>query len=247
MKTYLSLLFVWLLIPLLLGCLSPVRLRAQEFRPPQAYSEWVMAYYEHPEPAKLYPAFAFGVTNRAIARAGGREPLVAFFGAVLRADSSLLPAFYECVAQAPAADVHYGFASALWMANTTASRRCLERYLRSARAQKIKGLAAEGRVLLATPAFDIYRDLLQQPGHLDVLWADFFATGNPDDATRIASALAIDMDLATAARWSLTSNGVRFPTVRRFLQAAAKENESPAVRAQLERIGNDIDKEVPKH
>jgi hypothetical protein len=126
-------LFISLLIPLASGCLSPGLLRAQEFRTVQGYSEWVMTYQENPEPAKLYPAFAFGVTNRAIARAGGRKPLVAFFGAVLRADSSLLPTFYERVAQAPAADVHYGFASALWMANTPASRRCLEQYLRLGR------------------------------------------------------------------------------------------------------------------
>lgn len=239
-------LLISLLIPLASGCLSPGRLRAQEFRNVQGYSEWVMTYQENPEPAKLYPAFAFGVTNRAIARAGGRKPLVAFFGAVLRADSSLLPAFYERVAQAPATDVHYGFASALWMANTPASRRCLEQYLRSARAQKIRGLAAEGRALLATPAFDIYRDSLRRPDQLDLLWADFFATGNPADVARIASVLSSDRELATAARWSLTSNGVRFPTVRRLIQAAAKENESPAVRAQLGRIGNDIENKVPK-
>jgi hypothetical protein len=166
---------------------------------------------------------------------------------VLRADSSLLPAFSERVAQAPAADVHYGFISALWMANTPASRRCLAQYLRSERALKIKGLAAEGRTLLATPAFDIYHGPLQRPDQLDLLWADFFATGNPADVARIASALSSDMELATAARWSLTSNGVRSPTVRRLIQAAAKEDESPAVRTQLGRIGNDIEAEIPKH
>lgn len=133
------------------------------------------------------------------------------------------------------------------MANTPASRRCLEQYLRSERAQKITGLAAEGRTLLGTPAFDIYRDSLRRPDQLDMLWADFFATGNPADVARIALTLTSDTELATAARWSLTSNGVRSPTVRRLIQAIAKENESPAVRTQLGRIGNDIDNEVPKH
>jgi hypothetical protein len=242
-----KLLLISLLIPLAIGCLSPSRLRAQEFRNAEVYSEWLMTYQENPEPAKLYPAFAFGATNRAIARAGGRKPMVAFFGAVLRADSSLLPAFYERVAQAHPANVHYGFISVLWMANTPASRRYLEQYLRSERAQKITGLAAEGRALLSTPAFDIYRDPIRLPDQLDMLWADFFATGNPTDVARIASALTSDIELASAARWSLTSNGVRSPTVRRLIQVAAKDSISPAVRAQLERIENDINNEAPKH
>jgi hypothetical protein len=240
-------LFSPLLVCLTIGCLSAGQLRAQEFRNVQTYSDWVMAYQEHPEPAKLYPAFTFGVTNRAITRAGGRKPLVAFFGAVLRADSSLLPAFYERVTQAPATDIQYGFISALWMANTPASRRCLAQYLLSKRAQKTKGLAAQGRALLATPAFDIYRDPLRRAEQLDLLWADFFATGNPVDVARIASTLSSESEVATAARWSLTSNGGRFPTVRRLLQAAAKESESPVVRAQLEHICNEIENEVPTH
>lgn len=240
-------LFSSLLICLSIVGLSAGRLRAQEFRNVQTYSEWVMAYQEHPDPAKLYPAFTFGVTNRAIARAGGRKPLAAFFGAVLRADSSLLPAFYERVMQAPAADIQYGFVSALWMANTPASRRYLEQYLLSQRAQKTKGLAAEARTLLATPAFDIYRDPLRQANQLDLLWADFFATGNPTDVMRIALTLSSEQEVSTAARWSLTSNGARSPTVRRLLQAAAKESESPVVRTKLEHICNEIENAVPTH
>jgi hypothetical protein len=133
------------------------------------------------------------------------------------------------------------------MANTPASRRYLEQYLLSQRAQKTKGLVAEGRTLLATPAFDIYRDPLQQAEQLDLLWADFFATGNPADVVRIASTLFSEREVATAARWSLTSNGTRSPTVRRLLQAAAKESESPAVRTQLERICKEIENAVPTH
>lgn len=230
-----------LLAALLIGCLSVGSLRAQGFKNAQAFGEWVMAYQENPEPAKLYPAFAFGVSNKELARAGGRHLLMAFFGSLFRADSSLIPAFYERVKQSTAENTQYGFVGALWMANTATSQRYLDAYLRSGRAEKVKDTET-----FNTPPFNIYRDSITQPEHLDLIWADFFATGNPADIRRIASALSVGGPLATAAKWSLTSNGVRYPNPRRLVQSEAKENPHPEVRHQLALIVTEMANELKK-
>ena len=230
-----------LLTAFLVGCLSVSSLKAQGFKNAQAFSEWLMAYQENPEPAKLYPAFAFGVSNKELARAGGRKLLMAFFGSVFRADSSLIPAFYERGTQSTAENRQYGFVGALWIANTATSRRYLDAYLHSGKAKKVKGSES-----LTTPPFNIYRDSITQPEHLDLIWADFFATGNPGNIQRIASVLSEGGPLAAAAKWSLTSNGIRYPKPRRLIQSEANEHPRPDIRNQLVLIVADMASELKK-
>ena len=200
-----------------------------------------MRYQEHPEPEALITAFKFGVANREIAAAGSRNLVVAFFGSLFRADSTLINLFYKEISRKNSSNLHYGFVGSLWMADTPYGQKTLEKYLQLESSKKYKNDGFQNE-----HPFNIYRDAITAASQLDLIWADFFATGNPADIKRIASTLDADGSVAEAAQWSLISNGIRYKKVRQELLMELANNESSTLRQKLSVVKIAIEGELLK-
>lgn len=212
-----------------------------KFKNAEQYSEWIMAYQENPEPEKLFPAFEFGVTNKKIAELGGRSLVIAFFGSIFRADSTVITDFYNKVKDSNSDNFHYGFVGSLWMANTSYSKEILDRYMQLESSKKYKSDGKEKE-----RPYDIYKDSILYASNLDLIWADFFATGNPEDIKRIISTLTVNNKISDAAKWSLTSNGIHYKKVYQIIQSESKVNSNVVIRKKLVLIMKDINGQLKK-
>lgn len=212
-----------------------------KFKNVDKFSQWIMAYQQNPEPEKLFSAFEFGVTNKKIAEAGGRSLVIAFFGSIFRADSTVIIDFYDKVKNANSNNFHYGFLGSLWMANTTYSKIIMDKYLQLESSQKYKSDGIEKE-----RPYDVYNDPISDPSHLDLIWADFFATGNPLDIKRIISVLQSNNSISNAAKWSLTSNGIHYKKVYQIIQSESTENTNDLIRKKLVLIMKDMNNELKK-
>lgn len=215
---------------------------AQEnkFKDVNKYSEWLMGYHQHPEPEKLLSAFEYGVTNEEITEAGTLPLVLAFFGAIFRTDDKVMTHFFDIVKISSSTELHYGFVGALWMTNTPLSRATLEKYLQLD-SKKYESDGTENE-----RPFDIYKDPIGDPSDLDMIWADFFATGNPSDIQRIISVLLEKTPSSNAAKWSLTSNGTRYKRVYEVLQSEWTLHKNEAVGKELSIILDEIEKSLLK-
>jgi len=212
-----------------------------KFKNAEKYSEWIMAYQENPEPKKLFAAFEFGATNQKIADAGGRALVIAFFGSIFRADSTVITDFYGKVKDSNSQNFHYGFVGSLWMANTAYSKNILNTYMQLESSKKYKSDGKEKE-----RPYNIYTDSIKYASNLDLIWADFFATGNPEDIKRIISTLPVNNKISDAAKWSLTSNGIQYKKVYQIIQSESKENTNAVIRKKLILILKDINTESKK-
>ena len=91
--------------------------------------------------------------------------------------------------------------------------------------------------------------LIGHPAHLDMLWSDFFATGEAAPITKIISALPLRDSgappavlLSETAEWSLTSNSLQHKRVDQICRAELAHSEG-TTRRLLERIVENVDRE----
>ena len=93
-------------------------------------------------------------------------------------------------------------------------------------------------------SYDIYNDTINDFSHLDLIWSDFFATGNPKDIKRIISVILADNELSNAAKWSLTSNGINYKKVYQIILSESKETKNDLIRKKLGLIQKDINEKL---
>ncbi|MDB5256791.1 MAG: hypothetical protein JWM14_1486 [Chitinophagaceae bacterium] len=219
---------------LIVSVVLPGKAQKRLFKNVEQYSEWMMGYYQNPEPEKLYSAFEFGTSNKEIGQTGGRHLLIAFFGSIFRYDSTQIQVFYDKIKKKRTIDTHFGFVGSLWSANTLYSKIILKEYLASDYAASYKKINRE------KPPFNIYKDTISDPSHLDLVWADFFATGNAEDIQRIISVLSQNDELSEAARWSLTSNAIHYKKVKEILNNENKHTTDEKTKKWLNKILSDV-------
>jgi hypothetical protein len=212
-----------------------------KFKNVDKYGKWIMGYQENPEANKLFPAFEFGVNNKKIAENGSRSLVISFFGSIFRADNNVINEFYEKVKISSSPNLHYGFVGSLWMANTEYSKVIMDTYLQLESSKKFKSDGEEKK-----PPFNIYNDLITDAHHLDIIWADFFATGNPEDIKRIISVLNKNNEISGASKWSLTSNGIQYKKIRQIILSESTSNSNDLIKKKLISIVNDINSEIKK-
>lgn len=114
---------------------------------------------------------------------------------------------------------------------------------------------AAARAAVAACAYpDIWAGRPTDPGQLDMLWTQFFATGDIVPVRKIATALTaeeraspFEVAVTGAARWSLESNCVQHPLVHAYCDDLARhDSELPdAIRAQLAEIVRAAEKRKP--
>jgi len=213
--------------------------QGRHFKDLNDFTDWVTNYYRHPEPQYLFDAFEYGSNSQEIANAGSRSHLAAFFASSLRGDSTQQSFFYSQLKETTNEDFIYGFGLTLWLIHTEYSLGLLQKFLNLTQVKKYQ---KEFEVITKAKYPDILADPIISSAQLDILWADFFATGNEKSVIRIISVLK-DLNstepsskmIAGSAKWSLTSNAIRHDRVLSICKTQ-KENSELDLRKALEEI-----------
>lgn len=125
------------------------------------------------------------------------------------------------------------------MANTSYCNFIMDKYLQLEHNKKYKSERIKNK-----NSYDIYNDTINDFSHLDLIWSDFFATGNPKDIKRIISVILADNELSNAAKWSLTSNGINYKKVYQIILSESKETKNDLIRKKLGLIQKDINEKL---
>ena len=210
------------------------------------YEAWMMNYYKNPEPSLLFDAFNYGVHSKKIAKAGNDVMIIAFFSSALRKDTTSQRAFYKKIGNTKDEDFIYSFGLTLWQIHSDFSIKLLDEFLNQDNIEKYD--AAFDR-MRAEKFVNIWTDSISHPEHLDMLWTDFFATGNEESIKKIISKLSdlnsmdyFDVATAGSAKWSLTSNSIRHQKV---LDICIRERETSNsnIKVALDQIIEDANRQ----
>jgi hypothetical protein len=191
--------------------------QTSNFKDLQDYTVWMMNYYKNPEPQFLFEGFRYGVQSKAIANAGSRNLVVSFFSSCFRNDTVRQNALFREVEQSSHEDFIRGFGLTLWYIHSEYSLNKFQQFADLKQFQKYKD---DFEALKKQKYTNLWIDPIIDPSHLDMLWADFFATGNGKSVEKIITKLA-DLDskdsfqqtIAGSAMWSLTSNAIHHDKV----------------------------------
>lgn len=228
-----------LLVTILLSLSLCTFAQTKKFRGLDDYESWVMNYYKDPQPEFLFDGFNYGVHNKRIAKAGNRSMIIAFYSSCLRSDTTKQKEFYEIVRDTRDEDLIYAFGLTLWQVHSEFSLKLMDRFLGQQNTEKYN---ADFDRFKAVKFLDIWADSIHHPEHLDMLWADFFATGNEQSVKKIITKLSdldspdyFDVATAGSAQWSLASNARHHPKV---LDICKREREmaDDGLKVVLDRI-----------
>lgn len=209
-----------------------------EFADTGAFSKWMESYYRSKDAAKVPAAIRYYSGSSIYRKENTREPMAVFFGALFRSDARAMKAAYDALGRDGSEDARLVFVNAAWFAatpeaaalNTAAGTAWTDASVREAlpvlATQKVPDLLA------ATPT---------SPDQLDMLWAQFFATGNRACVVRLLEAAGGDGLVAATARWSVTGNARNHPAVRdtveAFLANTATPKQAPRIQEILKESG----------
>jgi hypothetical protein len=210
------------------------------------YAAWIMNYYRNPEPHRLFDAFDYGVHNKKVAKADGNTMIVVFFSSALRLDTILQRAFYQKIGNTRDEDFIYTFGLTLWQIHTDFSNKLLDEFLKQSNVKKYDAAFKE---LRAEKFVDIWTDPIIYPEHLDMLWTDFFATGNEESIRKIISKLSdlnstdpFALAAAGSAQWSLTSNSFKHEKVLNVCIRESEIQDNSIIKAAIDEIVNSVNR-----
>jgi|GEM_PF-5711870 hypothetical protein len=207
---------------------------------------WMMNYYKNPKPDELYEAFRFGTHDKEIAKAGSRAIMMGFFSSCLRNDTLRQMDFFNRLQKTKDENFIYGFWFTLWLIHSDFSLNLMDNFQKLKQIQKYNRDFEEiknGKFL------NIWTDPIVEAEHLDMLWADFFATGNEGSIKKIITKLSdldsknyVDKVTAGSAKWSLTSNSITHDKVLETCQRQ-REISDDKIKATLDQIIEEANKQ----
>jgi hypothetical protein len=220
--------------------------QVREFKDLNDFSNWMSNYYKNPEPKYLFDAFKYGSSSREIADFGSRSTVTTFFAACLRNDTTQQSFFLSQLNETINEDFIYGFGLTLWLIHTEHSGKLWQKFVQL---DQIKKYQKEFAMIANSKYRDIWTDSINAAEQLDLLWADFFATGNERSIQRIISVLknikSTDnntMMIASAAKWSLTSNAISHDKVLSICKTQELTADKD-IKEALEQVIKDATKE----
>ncbi|MES9970703.1 MAG: hypothetical protein ABW092_11775 [Candidatus Thiodiazotropha sp.] len=219
---------------------KPIEQPAEE--PPHRLSQWLTYYYKNPHSDSdieyIKEIFQIGLFN-----ASNSTPLTMFLAEFFRQNEARIPGWEKQLHQIPQAQDHL-LLRALWQANSGATLKVLARWPDKNREKTIQ-------TIKQTPPVDLETLSISSPEMLDMLWATFFASGNPRHVERIISVLDLPTNsvqkqarvdnllLVGAAKWSLSSNAVQHELVHETCERFANSDNpviNKAIGEILERV-----------
>jgi len=185
-------------------------------------NEWMMRYYEHPQPDTTVSAIEFMSKEGTLSKTAAQPPIAAFLAQVFAQNPEKVQRWQTQLAVG-GEDQSRIVALAFWMSGN-------ESLLKAMAGGTSASVAGYAKKLLANRPPDLLKDEVTTAGFLDMLWGSFFATGDEKYVVRIISALPLaktegDVQkklIGGAARWSLTANAISQPRVMEICEAELK-------------------------
>ncbi len=194
------------------------------------YSQWLMTIFQTKDVSRFEYALTFAASHKLFS---SREMMLihqSSFGLIFRKYPSTLDTLFKVINKMEPSEIPF-ILRAVKYANTDEGNKWVNEYLKTKESQVI---AKQWNELQRQKMVDPYQETLNQQ-LLDMLWGEFFVTGEAKPIQRIAEALAglgdgKDMT-AKAASWSLESNAREYPVVRAALIDIQKTRPSKEVAA----------------
>jgi hypothetical protein len=200
-------------------------------------SRWMMHYYEAPSPERVVPAIAFMSKDGQLLGSDKNQATAAFFGRVFVQNTRRLDGWVDHF-RAESEDQRFFVALALWYADVDRNTDLLGTLSHGS-----DSLAQFSKELSSDRPPDLTRVEITDPVQLDILWAEFFATGDRRYVERVISVLPYGrpgedsgrLVIGGAARWSLTSNAAQQVRVMEICSKAA-HSANPQLRPLLQEV-----------
>lgn len=239
---------VWAGIALPVSAESPEDSQRRSAAPKQIstveeLSRWMTYYYVHPQPDLLVSAVLFADRNNLIS-GDYVVPLQAFLSRVFAQNPDKIGVWFNELAPMKEANRTL-LLTAIWWSNTSQGKQLLQ--------QVAKGLPekpqAEFKKQIDSDPPLVQEMPIDHTSLLDMLWASYSATGDEKYVKRIMTTLPWSetdqknlqkMMLASAAKWSLTSNCEQHPKVLEICQKTLSSDAS--LKKYLEPLLADVEK-----
>ncbi len=185
-------------------------------------SKWLTYYYMTPHSDRDIENIKAMFQSGFFDKPDSVAPLVMFLAEFFRQNKDRIPGWEKGLHEIPQ-NVELYLLQALWQANTPNALKALENWP-GAKARKTI------ETIRQIPALDLKTVPIDYPAMLDMLWATFMASGDPEYVERIISVLALPTDsnekdsrinailLVGAAKWSLSSNALQHELVYKTCQ-----------------------------
>ena len=228
--------------------------KAKDFLSIEEYGVWMMNIFRTKDVERFKYALEYAGKQKHFTQPDFVSVGFVFFGTIMRTYPETLDVFFETVGSLPASEQPMAL-MAVRYANVEKGNKLLEDLLKKEEFQKA---AKKYEEYAKYKMPDLYK-IGFSPDVLDLLWTEFFVTGEAKPVKRITEALSglDDKDnmgvfiVASAARWSLTSNAVQFDKVLEILKGIQKENSTKAIadiieKAEETRKKGKTDSDAPK-
>lgn len=212
--------------------------KAKEFFSLEEYSVWTMNLFRTKDVERFKYALEYAGKQKHFTQPDFASMSFVFFGTIMRTYPETLDVFFKTVGSLPASEQPMAL-MAVRYANVEKGNKLLEDLLKK---EEFEKTAKKYEEYAKYKMPDICKIGLS-PEVLDLLWTEFFVTGEAKPIKRITEALPglEDKDnmgvfiVASAARWSLTSNAVQFDKVLEILKGIQKENSTKAIADIIEK------------
>ncbi len=209
----------------------------QDIKTEADLSNWSQYYYLHPRPDLTIKALLFAEKEGFLDNRDACLPLIALTSQIVRQNPKQLPAWVQELN--PMKTEHKKLIwKALWQSNTAESRSAANLLAQDFPINERPPLLTQ-----SSPSPQPIEKIELSPPVLDMLWANFFATGDERYVVRIMSALpylrkeTLDtskMITAGVASWSLASNAHQHKRVMSICLAALQRH--PEWKPELEEV-----------
>ncbi len=204
-------------------------------------SKWMTYYYLHPQPELVVQAVLFADKNNLLS-GDYVVPLQSFLSRIFAQNPDKLPAWFNEMAPMKEANRTLILTS-IWWSNTSQGKQILQQICKTLpekpRAEFKKQIDSDPPLIQEMP--------IDHTALLDMLWAAYCATGDEKYIKRLMTTLPWaetdqknlqKMMLASAAKWSLTSNCEQHPKVLEYCQKIAATD--PAMKKFVEPVLADV-------
>jgi len=211
---------------------------AAEFKSQEDVSNWLMSYYQKPDPVRIPELVKYLSTSGLLDKGDRLPPIFGFLSGVFQKNPAEVKKIVAQLNSLKEQHLHVVILG-LWYANLPESQKMTYEVIESH--PKIK---PDFDFLYKGQPMDIETIPLEQGVWvLDALWGKFFATGDSAPVERIISALPWTdvkgdvnrMMAGGAAQWSLTSNAKRHKRVLEICENQAK-NQKGVIAEKLGKV-----------
>ncbi len=217
--------------PVLPKDLPKTVIRPKLFGTQAEFLNWTETYYQDPRPDLLDEAFQYFITSDLMNDEAKRVELAAFFGAALAKTPGMGQPVRDVMVRNGTYNALFALVNALWLGDSDDCRALLKTIAENEPDPRVKEFIAR-RIQTVTPIAE--GKPITALSQIQLLWAQFGASGDPRAAERVADIIVTQFEtspeatiLQDTARESIRVRGAS-PEVREGLRRAiANAKDSP--------------------